>query len=352
LDYSIVRMHEGDRTYYTVLPLSQNDGKVEPEPDRPYTAYEVLTKFYGEDFSLTIGNFVKMEPEQMKKCGMPEDANDIRLISTKYIRTQSVLFQYTAGTYVDFLVSGLVEATTPDKKVRRSMVFRVRYIIDMIPCHKCVIGPMIAIDNGWKTADLATKWYNLEETETEAMLIPTNDYLLPILYASDYERISKKLIQEYFPEYRNLEHGISVKAEELAKRMGLKIVYARMKDNSKMGQLFFMDGTEAILDAAGRTRKKKFRCGTILINTDRCTTQAIINTTIVHECVHMYLHRTFFLLQFMTGKPYTAYALTSRDAHSLYRRFLSMNGALSLERCNDILMQENLSPLIQTALIS
>ena len=44
---------------------------------------------------------------------------------------------------------------------------------------------------------------------------------------------------------------------------------------------------------------------TVLINTALCRTEEAENTTLVHECCHVYLDRLFFRLQMLSGKPCT-----------------------------------------------
>lgn len=51
---------------------------------------------------------------------------------------------------------------------------------------------------------------------------------------------------------------------------------------------------------------------TILINMDLCTTREIENSTIVHECCHVYLDLPFFKLQMLSGKPFTSYTSRKR----------------------------------------
>jgi hypothetical protein len=49
---------------------------------------------------------------------------------------------------------------------------------------------------------------------------------------------------------------------------------------------------------------------TVLINTDLCPTREIKNSTLIHECCHVYLDLLFFKLQMLSGKPFTSF--TSR----------------------------------------
>ena len=87
-----------------------------------------------------------------------------------------------------------------------------------------------------------------------------------------------------------------------------------------MGQIYYDYGEIDLIDDEGAVYRKRIRPGTILISKDNCSSAAVRNSTIVHECCHMYLDRWFFLLQMMAGRPYQAYS--SRRNHIVLKRSL------------------------------
>ena len=63
---------------------------------------------------------------------------------------------------------------------------------------------------------------------------------------------------------------------------------------------------------------------TILINIDLCPTPEIENSTLIHECCHVFLDLTFFKLQMLSGKPFTSYTSKKKVRH----RFRNDNGPI------------------------
>lgn len=286
----------------------------DPEHKRPYTAYEILTKFYHEDMGLVLGNYLKLETEKVHSAGIMREAQKVRLLSYHYRCTRSRLLQNPKDTVVDFIIRGNLEGEVRQKNstncIRGFADFRVRYIFDIRPCHQLVIGPLI---NPYQGDDAYLQQYP----------IATNDYLLPILYASDYELVAHEMIRYYFPETAGeLEEGKEesdsavaaktrpITAEALADRMGLEIQNVHFADLSIMGQLYYNFAKVQLLDDAGREYTAEIKPGTILLSLDNCRDEAIRNSTIAHECSHMFLDRWFFLLQMMAGN--TAASFTNR----------------------------------------
>ena len=65
----------------------------------------------------------------------------------------------------------------------------------------------------------------------------TNDYLLPILYNSDYETVAHAMLNDFFPEAKREIGGDAsvVSSEELARRMGLRVLDVRFADETGDG---------------------------------------------------------------------------------------------------------------------
>ena len=153
------------------------------------------------------------------------------------------------------------------------------------------IGPLVWVYKDWE-----------DDPALSGFAFDTNDYLLPILYNSDYETVAHAILDDFFPEAKREIGGDAsvVSSEELARRMGLRVLDVRFADKTVMGQLYYNYGEAHLLDDSGKTYAQIIRPGTILVNQDNCTTAATRNSTIAHECCHMYLDRWFFLLQMVT----------------------------------------------------
>ena len=277
-------------------PIVQKNGECHLKANKPFTAMEILTQ-RGAEFGPAVSRFLEKHREEVQKTGALTESQSIRLLSYAYKFTRSRIQQPVQETYVDIVI----DTQLGDEVGRRAKIdLCLRFLFDLRVCEQNCYGPLVLLEGRFD--DMVMPYYP----------IATNDYLLPILYAEDYEHVAHEMLNEYFPECNRAigGKGFIMEAEELADRMGLRVVDVRFADQTIMGQIYYNFGEVVLLDANGEPYKVVIRPGTILVSKDNCKTDAIRNSTIVHECCHMYLDRTFFLLQMMTGHPYSSY--TSR----------------------------------------
>lgn len=271
----------------------------------PYSAFEILLNCLHEDIGGVLNNYLQMEKAEIQRVGVLPNAQRMRLRAWHYYKTLSKLQQPTEATVVDFIIKGQVEGTDGNNRIElQKTAFRMRYIFDLRPCHQSCIGPLIWLNALWKDDPIFPGYW-----------IETNEYLLPILRAKDYEHVAHDLLDCYFPENRKVIGGDTTveEAEELAHRMGQRIEDVRFADVTIMGQIYYDYGEIDLIDDEGAVYRKRIRPGTILISKDNCSSAAVRNSTIVHECCHLYLDRWFFLLQMMAGRPYQAYSSRRKE---------------------------------------
>ena len=281
---------------------TQHNLATEPQP---YSVFEILQNCFHEDIEGVLNNYLQMEKAEIQRAGILPNAKRMRLRAWHYYKTLSKLQQPTEATVVDFIINGQVEGADGNNRIElQNTAFRMRYIFDLRPCHQSCIGPLIWLNNQWKDDPVFPEYW-----------IETNEYLLPILRAKDYERVAHDMLDRYFPENRKAIGGDTsvVEAEELAHRMGQRIEDVRFADKTIMGQIYYDYGEIDLIDDEGAVYRKRIRPGTILISKDNCSSAAVRNSTIVHECCHMYLDRWFFLLQMMAGRPYQAYSSRRKE---------------------------------------
>lgn len=301
MEYAVVSGDYGQGKGLTVLPVSRRKQLLDHR--KASTVYDVLIHGYGEDPGLVLGNYIQMEKEQIQSAGILTDARKLRLLSYAYRLTESCIQQPVQGTVVDMIFRCTVEGDQDGGRKLAVEDFRVRYILDMRPCEQKCIGPLI---------------FPCRKDEVpENRRIKTNDYLLPIIYTEDYERLAHEIIECYFPEDPE-----RLDAEELAKRMGLAVRDVRFRDPAIMGQIYYDFATAELLDDAGRVYTARIHPGTILVSKDNCATPAARSSTIAHECSHMYLDRWHFLLQMMGGAkmPYTNRKKGLKGSFTLYQK--------------------------------
>ena len=230
---------------------------------QPYSAFEIVQKCFREYIEGVLNNYLQMEKAEIQRAGILPNAQRMRLRAWHYYKTLSKLQQPTEATVVDFIINGQVEGADGNNRIElQNTAFRMRYIFDLRPCHQSCIGPLIWLNDQWKDDPVFPGYW-----------IETNEYLLPILRAKDYERVAHDMLDRYFPENRKAIGGDTsvVEAEELAHRMGQRIEDVRFADKTIMGQIYYDYGEIDLIDDKGAVYRKRIRQGTILISKDNCS---------------------------------------------------------------------------------
>lgn len=316
MHYEILDTDVGQGAGAVAVPVTYGKTVERTDICQPYSVAEVLQNVFHADFQTVLENYVRTETEQIQEAGVLPGAEGMKVRLWSYLKTLSKLQQPTDRTVVDVILQSRLEGQYKNGETRyESADFRLRYIFDLRVCHQCCIGPLVWVYKDWE-----------DDPALSGFAFDTNDYLLPILYNSDYETIAHAILDDFFPEAKREIGGDAsvVSSEELARRMGLRVLDVRFADKTVMGQLYYNYGEAHLLDDSGKTYAQIIRPGTILVNQDNCTTAATRNSTIAHECCHMYLDRWFFLLQMMTGRKYTPYSSRRREN----RRYYHKNDAL------------------------
>lgn len=316
MHYEILDTDAGQGAGAVAVPVTYGKTVERTDICQPYSVAEVLQNVFHADFQTVLENYVRTETEQIQEAGVLPGAEGMKVRLWSYLKTLSKLQQPTDRTVVDVILQSRLEGQYKDGETRyESADFRLRYIFDLRVCHQCCIGPLVWVYKDWE-----------DDPALSGFAFDTNDYLLPILYNSDYETVAHAILDDFFPEAKREIGGDAsvVSSEELARRMGLRVLDVRFADKTVMGQLYYNYGEVHLLDDSGKTYAQMIRPGTILVNQDNCTTAATRNSTIAHECCHMYLDRWFFLLQMMTGRKYTPYSSRRREN----RRYHHKNDAL------------------------
>lgn len=316
MHYEILDTDVGQGAGAVAVPVTYGKTVERTDICQPYSVAEVLQNVFHADFQTVLENYVRTETEQIQEAGVLPGAEGMKVRLWSYLKTLSKLQQPTDRTVVDVILQSRLEGQYKNGETRyESADFRLRYIFDLRVCHQCCIGPLVWVYKDWE-----------DDPALSGFAFDTNDYLLPILYNSDYETIAHAILDDFFPEAKREIGGDAsvVSSEELARRMGLRVLDVCFADKTVMGQLYYNYGEAHLLDDSGKTYAQIIRPGTILVNQDNCTTAATRNSTIAHECCHMYLDRWFFLLQMMTGRKYTPYSSRRREN----RRYHHKNDAL------------------------
>ena len=246
--HGVVKQHSIAQQHNVVNLNSMTDA-------HPYFAFEILLNCFHEDIGGVLNNYLQMEKAEIQRAGILPNAQRMRLRAWHYYKTLSKLQQPTEATVVDFIIKGQVEGTDGNNRIElQNTAFRMRYIFDLRPCHQSCIGPLIWLNALWKDDPVFPGYW-----------IETNEYLLPILRAKDYEHVAHDMLDSYFPENRKVIGGDTtvVEAEELAHRMGQRIEDVCFADKTIMGQIYYDYGEIDLIDDEGAVYRKRIRPGTI-----------------------------------------------------------------------------------------
>lgn len=306
---------------------------------RPYSVVEILRDVFHEDFKKAIQCYMDYYPKNAEAAIGVSGAKELRLVYLSEPKVESSLKQPACSIAVDLIFYALVEAlvpasdqSKPDEIMEKRIFtahYRMRYLLSLWG-KRCSV-PIIAPANSFPV-DMIT------EQKTEI----TNQYLLPILYTEEYIKAGKRMLERYYPEALN--EPTAVNGWELAKRMKLDARSVRFEQGSDIqGRIFFDKTWVTMRSENGETVMEEIPPMTILINSELCKTKEVENSTLIHECCHVFLDLTFFKLQMLSGNPATSY--TNRKKKN--RQFKRPNGPiewmeLQAEKLTAyILMEEN-----------
>lgn len=272
----------------------------------PYTAWEILQARGKADLRGALSAYVAENQDEIRAAGYLVECTEITLQGMETLRMEyAVGAPWLSGVlfYLDGRLSGKSGRVTKHVNI----TFIAKYLLDMRQCARQCLGPSISIVSSVLERD--SRLYN--------------QYLLPVMYTEDYPAAAQRMLETYYPEV--LEQPSPVDGYLLAERMGVKVIPVRFPaERTIMGQIFFTPCSITLMQN-GASRQVSLDAGTALINMSVCKTKADINTTIVHECCHLYLNRSFFLLQTMAEQP-ACWSVTRDRAQrqrQAYRRTLS-----------------------------
>jgi hypothetical protein len=124
-------------------------------------------------------------------------------------------------------------------------------------------------------------------------------YMVPYIYVEDMDSMAEKFLEKYYPEALN--DMVPVDPFTVAKRMNLKLKEVRItKTGTIFGQIFFEDSAVTFFNPQTKEFIKEYLdAGTIMYDPEIFFMRSLgsINNTIIHECLHWYLHQPFIALQ-------------------------------------------------------
>ena len=204
--YGLTMIPTSDSIVPVLLPFYTAESQNSLERgSRPYSVVEILREVFKEDFQKAIQSYMEKCPEGAEKAIGVDEARNFRLVWLSEPRVESSLHQPACTTAVDLIFKATVEAMVPagpedwievdgERKERVVLVsrrytaeYRMRYLIGL--WDKRCSAPMIA-----------PAAYFPSDVVTEQKTAVTNQYLLPIMYAEDYAKAGRRMLERYYPE--------------------------------------------------------------------------------------------------------------------------------------------------------
>lgn len=145
-----------------------------------------------------------------------------------------------------------------------------------------------------KLSDL--KIIGIEEFNKSKPKKPLSGHMVPIISSNEYNKYANDILEKYYPDV--LKSPMNVDVDELAKRMGLKVInHSITEDGSLFGQIFFKDTKVKLYDRKTKSMKK-YRVAANTIIVDKKVSYLYSfgsrNMTVAHECIHYELHKKAF----------------------------------------------------------
>ncbi len=122
---------------------------------------------------------------------------------------------------------------------------------------------------------------------------PLDEFLVPILPKKKYDEIAEQILEDYYPF--SYDFPCIIDGLILASQMGYSVQYARLSLNESIkSKVIFEAKDVTVFDKNGNKTILFVPRKTILVDESLKDKE---NTAVIHECVHISLHRLFYHLQ-------------------------------------------------------
>lgn len=125
-----------------------------------------------------------------------------------------------------------------------------------------------------------------------------SEFMTPYIRSEDYEKYAQEFLKIYYPEA--LSKPTFVNPIVLLDRMGLTLFFANLGEGID-GKIIFSDEYAEVFDVDSKSFKRILvHEGVILINVKIIEKgRGSLVNTVVHECLHWWLHKKYFELQIL-----------------------------------------------------
>lgn len=136
----------------------------------------------------------------------------------------------------------------------------------------------------------------IEEYHEKRNLKTLSNDFVPYINKNEFDKYANEILKKYYPEA--FEKLVKVDPVVLANRMGLEVIELSISEKQNiLGQLYFDNASVSLYSGEDETYKDFYiKKNTIIIDpiAIKNTSYWTKSLTIIHECVHYYLHRKAF----------------------------------------------------------
>jgi hypothetical protein len=253
---------------------------------------DVIEDMFYNDIFNALSEYVESNPNKLECSSYSVEYPDEATLSDMEVKLVNITNYNENGILFDVVVSAEVEIAETVKRNRDTDGIEQWF---RISCSA-------ELEDGLEDfAVLNVYIYNKYRSSKENNL---SEYLVPIIYKEQLDDVAERFLEKYYPEA--LIEPMAVPTREVAKRMGLEIQETQITKNCTVfGQIYFSDCEIQCYDSGSEAYKPlNVKKGSILVdpNVYFMRTVGSMNNTIIHECVHWYLHKKFFEIEKLYNK--------------------------------------------------
>lgn len=282
---------------------------------------DILKKHYRMSLEDTVRKYFTMTMEELRKRDLEfrfvNEGVEWHIGKASIVKVSAPFLQPINDTRIDYYIEGDVwpsimrgqKEVTPEKPDK--WTFLVEASMDLRPCELRIIQLAARVVDGLPSEKTGRR---------TAEDIQMSDKLLPIMYEGDSDLVASKLLDIFFPEAKL--YGTPVDADLIAERMKLHLVEKKVFGNYHDEGLFYFDSEDIqVEEDDGTVHTIIVNPCTIVINRNLINEnlkhwRLVRKSTIMHECIHMFKDKYFFLLQHMNGgRPMVKYAARRKSRY-------------------------------------
>ena len=282
---------------------------------------DILKKHYKMSLEDTVRKYFTMTMEELRKRDLEfrfvNEGVEWHIGKASIVKVSAPFLKPINDTRIEYYIEGDVwpsimrgqKEVTPEKPDK--WTFLVEASMDLRPCELRIIQLAARVVDGLPSEKTGRR---------TAEDIQMSDKLLPIMYEGDSDLVASKLLDIFFPEAKL--YGTPVDADLIAERMKLHLVEKKVFGNYHDEGLFYFDSEDIqVEEDDGTVHTIIVNPCTIVINRNLINEnlkhwRLVRKSTIMHECIHMFKDKYFFLLQHMNGgRPMVKYAARRKSRY-------------------------------------